>query len=454
MALALVQNKGVQSPSGTSHSATLTAAPTAGNLLVAAFSVPDKSATVTAPAGWTQAVTISDSVAAAARADIWYRVAQAGDSATVTFTTSTSTAGLEVVEVSATLGWPASPVDKTATNDGAAGTSTTTGSTGVLSQTVEFALALSALTGHTGGGDAATDSFTVLDGAVLTRSLAAYKITAATTALNPTLSWTTSRNPVACIATFKESSVTAVGDTLDARWGVRAPVADSVDARWTVRAAVSDTADARWSVRVLAADTLDARWAVRTAAGDTTDLRWATRALVADTTDLRWAIRTPTGDTLDARWAVRAPVSDTLDVRWQVLGLATVGVSVDLRWTVRAPAGDQLDVRWPVRGAVADTLTALWAARALAGDTLDARWATRRAVGDLADIRWAVRLPAGDALDLRWAVVALAAAAFPGCVTVTVGLVGGVSAVHQLAGGVTTGSQKVGDLVTTRSTCG
>jgi hypothetical protein len=184
---------------------------------------------------------------------------------------------------------------------------------------------------------------------------------------------------------YASGSLTAVTDTLDARWHLREAVADALDARWAIRQAVADTLDAQWDIRQAVADALDARWPIRQA--------------VADALDARWPIRQAVADTLDARWAVRQAVADTLYARWDILSaLTTVSDALDLRWHIRQAVADSLDARWDILSvveAVTDALDLRWDIRSPVTDSLDARWHIRRAVADQLLLLWAL----GDTID-------------------------------------------------------
>lgn len=134
MAITLVQKKGAQSgASVASLDVTLDAPPTAGNLLVAAC---NSDATVSTPTGFTLAV----SAVSSQGCYVFYRVVQAGDSATVTFAPSVSDSiAAGVIEYSGLV--TSSPLDKTASNTtNASASSLATGTTATTAQASELVI--------------------------------------------------------------------------------------------------------------------------------------------------------------------------------------------------------------------------------------------------------------------------------------------------------------------------
>lgn len=229
-------------------------------------------------------------------------------------------------------------------------------------------------------------------------------------------------------------SGSAVGDTLEARWQVKAALGDTSDLRWQVKAALGDTVDLRWGIRTSFFDTLDIRWGIRTFVGDPLDLRWQVKAALGDTltpqwnvkanlfdtlqaqwgvrtsifdtVNLRWGIRTSVFDSLDTRWGVRAAVNDTIQLIWNVLSLVggAVGDELELRWGIRTTVNDQLDARWSIRTSLGDTVTPQWSVRSKVGDTNEYRWNVRANLFDTVNLRWGVRTPLGDTVNLRWGI--------------------------------------------------
>lgn len=120
MAITRIQGQ-VTTSSGTtvtSLAATLAGAPTAGNLLLAAVMVANNATAITPPTGWTQAVINQPGTGASIEVAWFWRVAQAGDGTSYTFTLSAAhTLVIALSEWHATNGWPASPLDQTAVGD-------------------------------------------------------------------------------------------------------------------------------------------------------------------------------------------------------------------------------------------------------------------------------------------------------------------------------------------------
>lgn len=202
----LVQSAGATATAATSATATATAtfsAATAGNLLVVCemgfASGQTNAATFDVPAGYTSAAVLSPN-ATTAICRIFYKVAAGGETS-VSVTESAVQAAeiqIEVFEFGGASTWA---LDKTNTNTSASATSISTGSTGTLTSATGIAIAAVSVDAANGGGEAWNSSFTNVNHST-DKLLAGYLITSATTALNPTGSWTTSRVPVAAIATF------------------------------------------------------------------------------------------------------------------------------------------------------------------------------------------------------------------------------------------------------------
>jgi hypothetical protein len=184
----------------------------AGDLLVAAVALnTGLKAGVTGPAGWSNIASAStDDAAAVGSLTLWWKIASASESSwTWSFTTSTVTIEISQYHDSGGGTWT---LDKSNSNAPAGSAiNVTTGSTGTLTQSAEVAFAAaSVISGADGGTEAVDSSFTVLNPSVsTTRITDGYLITAATTALNPTLSWLTSRTRVGAIATFYPTTATS-----------------------------------------------------------------------------------------------------------------------------------------------------------------------------------------------------------------------------------------------------
>lgn len=201
--------------------------------------------------------------------------------------------------------------------------------------------------------------------------------------------------------------LTAVSDTLDTRWGVRAAAQDTLDTRWTLRSSVADTLSSQWNVKTAVNDALDSRWNVLSAAADSLDTRFNVRSATADTLDTQWGVRAAASDTLDTRWGTRAGLGDTLDTRWGVR--APITKSLASEWNLASSVlavQKNLDTRFNLRAGVADTLDSRWHIRTSLGDTLDTRWNVRRDIADTLDTRWGVRAGILDQLDTRFNIAA------------------------------------------------
>lgn len=196
--------------SGTSIAVTLPAAPTAGNLLVGRVASNDGA--FTDPTGWTRAAT-GYNTTDDDTTGVVYRVAQAGDSATVTFTGFVGNTKLVYVEeLYITPGFTVS-VDQFGNATESTGvTSKSAGTSGTLANATEYACAVIGIRALTSGNsatapfslDAALNNATAFSGNFISQ------ITTATTAVTPTSTWTTAGTAWGCFATFQAVNSGAV----------------------------------------------------------------------------------------------------------------------------------------------------------------------------------------------------------------------------------------------------
>lgn len=193
------------SSSGTTVSATFASSgvAAANSLLIAGVSC-GTGGTLNTPAGWTAAVgPVSPSLGG--KDAIFYKKAAGGETGlTATCTTSTTSFGIELIEVSGPTVWT---LDKhpTPNDPGTTGTSLATGTTGALANASEVAFAFIGIgTGNVTGAPTWDSSFNSVfhGGFGNSNVLAGYLITSATTALNPTASWSGTAARVGLIATF------------------------------------------------------------------------------------------------------------------------------------------------------------------------------------------------------------------------------------------------------------
>lgn len=208
MAITLVQKKGAQSGSAVaSLNVVLDAPPTAGNLLVACC---NSDATVSTPSGFTLAV----SAVGGQGLYIFYRVAQAGDSATVTFAPSVSdSVAAGVIEYSGIVS--SSPLDQTASNTtGGNPTSIATGTTGTTAQASELVVVVVGphagnnhpwvLSSWSAGYTSQIEEPEGLNGAASSACHIGDRVVAATGTYSATGTWSPSSSDAgAAIATFK-----------------------------------------------------------------------------------------------------------------------------------------------------------------------------------------------------------------------------------------------------------
>lgn len=208
MAIARAQSASNSGPNITTLTTTFAGAPTSGNPLIAA--IITRAGTLTNPTSFTTGIQVENTT----ESD-WGRIAwktSAGSETAIQWT------GMSGTDAAAAKSWElsgaetSSYIDKTASTGRSTGASSIqTGSTGTLSQAAEFAIAIACIRA-TVTSPSIDSSFTDLDhivggsGGVEATLLTAEKVTAATTALNPTFSWTGSVTCWSMILTVLEDS--------------------------------------------------------------------------------------------------------------------------------------------------------------------------------------------------------------------------------------------------------
>ncbi len=198
---------------GTTVYLSLGSSPTAGNLGVAVLHSRSNSGTIDVLSGWTLAVRETES--GDNDVCIQYRIFQSGDGTGYTFTDNDS--GQKISGVlyefdAGTNGFKSSPLDQTGSepvDDGV--TTRNTGTTGTLTQADQLVIAgagiaagSSSLSSPTIDSGFATVDYNDTTGSYQSVTLASHKTVSATTALNPSFSWTNSGNAIGVIATFME----------------------------------------------------------------------------------------------------------------------------------------------------------------------------------------------------------------------------------------------------------
>lgn len=201
MAYALVQNKGVET-TGTNPTATFSATPTTGNLLVAVLCTADgTSANVTNPAGWSQRANKFSTASPVGGVRIIERIAPASPSATVTFTDATSSLySIELYEFSGNP--PSSEFDTVAAGAVNAGTTSLQPANITPTTAADLFVVGCYQAGTNGGSEAIDSSFTMIDSGVFASAVMGYKIKTDGAAENPTSSWATSRGAIATQVAF------------------------------------------------------------------------------------------------------------------------------------------------------------------------------------------------------------------------------------------------------------
>jgi hypothetical protein len=130
--------------SGTTSLSTTIAAATAGNLLLALIATGSTASpgTTTTPSGFTAVlgpITNTSASPAPVNLYLFYKIATGGETSVVATNTVTSGVTCQVWEFSATAGWPASPVDVSASSANQAATTTpVTGTTATTAQSEEL----------------------------------------------------------------------------------------------------------------------------------------------------------------------------------------------------------------------------------------------------------------------------------------------------------------------------
>lgn len=203
---ALVQSKAVRdATNSTSTTLTLDATPTQGNTIIVAMKAVSSMGTVTAPSGYN----VDYSFATGAAPVIIYRkVAGASESATITFSrTSTNVGQLEAFEFSGIA--TSSPLDQTIEADVGASNVTTLslGPTATTTQSNEVALVNVAINGGTNAASSTLDSgFTNITTSGTLIGVSGYKVLSSKQTLSATATWVTARRAQGLILTYKAAS--------------------------------------------------------------------------------------------------------------------------------------------------------------------------------------------------------------------------------------------------------
>ena len=194
---ALVQRKAAPSAGATTSSVTLNAAPTEGDLLVARVGTTATGRTFSM-SGWTPGPKND-------RAQIFYKVAGAGEGATITTNLSGSATTLRLLVDEWSHIDTVTPLDTSvSTEKGSALTSLSTGVTATTSVADSVTLTMHMLNGNAGGGVTFTNGFRTdqASGPVIAGS----KVLTASGTQETTASWTTARAANAIIVVFRGAS--------------------------------------------------------------------------------------------------------------------------------------------------------------------------------------------------------------------------------------------------------
>jgi hypothetical protein len=298
MTITRVQGNQVNSAgTGTSQAVTLGSGITLGNLVVAAVACGSNNTTITGPSGWTQA-TINQPAGASATIEtsIWYLIVDAGHAGQTSFTftfSSSHSMYICISEWSATNGWQASPVDKTANGDtsGSPTTSTTivSGTAAATTQASELWIAsltyknsAQTETGITAGWTkdlestlAANNTMTML-----------YQVASSTGAAACQYAISSAQFWAGCVTTFLP--VVAIQVNKDTGW--RAPLSKSAAKNTTFRGVLSTIGrkDTKWRGNVGHTAIKDSKWRAVLALTSIRNTTW--RGSVSNVTrkDTRW----------------------------------------------------------------------------------------------------------------------------------------------------------------------
>ena len=194
---ALVQRKAAPSAGATTSSVTLNAAPTEGDLLVARVGTTATGRTFSM-SGWTPGPKND-------RAQFFYKIVGAGESATITTNLSGSATTLRLLVDEWSHIDTVTPLDASvSTAKGSALTSLSTGVTATTSVADSIALTMHMLNGNAGGGVTFTNGFRTdqASGPVIAGS----KVLTASGTQETTASWTTARAANAIIVVFRGAS--------------------------------------------------------------------------------------------------------------------------------------------------------------------------------------------------------------------------------------------------------
>lgn len=181
---------------------TLPGATTPGNILIGVWKDNNNAATLTLPSGWAHIGNSPYSAGTSMTLVIAYKVVMSTNESTVTFTSSDDATNkyLYVVEVSGVD----SPYSGITTPNLGSVTSRQLTSTGILENADDYIIAILSQSSNNGGGSSVDSGFTVANEFI--NSTIIDKITTVTTALSPTISWTTARYSFGLMTIFPASS--------------------------------------------------------------------------------------------------------------------------------------------------------------------------------------------------------------------------------------------------------
>lgn len=229
------------------------------------------------------------------------------------------------------------------------------------------------------------------------------------------------------------STTTAVGDTIQQIWNVRAALADASQYVWNIKHTLADTAQFVWNVGHGVSDAIQTVWNTRSVVTDsvqtvwnvlhlvalgTNSIVWNVRGLLADAAQIVWNVKTTVSDasqyvwnirhTMPTAsqliWNVRHALKDSVQVVWNVLHMVALGINTYL-WNLRYALKDSSIVRWRIRYTVTTTTQYIWNVWQRVASTVQGVWNVRALVAGASTLVYNVRALGTRTVQWIWNVL-------------------------------------------------
>jgi len=207
-------------------------------------------------------------------------------------------------------------------------------------------------------------------------------------------------NTAILLALRAVGSTTAVGQSVQAVWHLRAPAGSPLEARHNTAAVVGKPLEGRWNVLSAVATLLDSRWAELAAVSVQREALFHVRGGIGVLRDGRWHVQTLVALPLAGIWSLRAAASSTFAAVHHVR--AAAGQSLEAPWDDRIMASVARAAVWHENALTAHALAASWNDRGAVGSTLDGSWHDRQFVGTPLQALWNGFALAGRSVEGLW----------------------------------------------------